>query len=72
MASAQRFASVEAKDLPVTFWLLAAGVLLLVSGFVLEWFGYAVEAGLAGAMALIFIPLAILGHILIWAIGKLE
>lgn len=59
-------------DIPATVWMLASGVGLLIFGWALEWGGYGVEAGLSGALGLVFIAIAILSHLTIWILGKID
>ncbi|WP_207592280.1 hypothetical protein [Halomontanus rarus] len=63
---------VELDDLPGIFWLFILGVAILLFGFALEWMGYAVEAGIAGALSLFFLGVTVLGQLLIWGLGKLD
>lgn len=60
------------EDIPATAWMLATGIGFLIFGWALEWGGYGVEAGLSGALGLIFIVVAVLGHLLIWTLGKID
>lgn len=63
---------VELDDLPGIFWLFVLGVAILLFGFALEWMGYAVEAGIAGALSLFFLGVTVFGQLLIWGLGKLD
>lgn len=63
---------IELEDLPATVWMLVTGVALFVFGLALEWWGYGVEAGLSGTLALIAVSLAVLGHLAIWILGKID
>jgi hypothetical protein len=72
MGSVQPAAGITLEDLPSTVWLLAMGVALVGFGFGLEWWGYGVEAGLSGALGLIFVAIAVLGHLGVWVLGMID
>lgn len=59
-------------DVPAAVWILATGVGLIGSGWALEWGGYGVEAGLSAALGLVFVAIAVLGHLIVWTLGKID
>lgn len=72
MERVQSSSGITLEDLPATIWLLATGFALVIFGFALEWWGYGVEAGLSGALGLILVVIAVLGHLVIWILGKID
>lgn len=72
MENVQPPGEITLEDLPATFWVLVTGIALFVFGLALEWWGYGVESGLSGALALIFVAIAVLSHLLIWVLGRLD
>lgn len=64
--------SFSLEDLPFTVYMLAFGVGFLLVGFVIQFVGDPVNAGIAGAFAAVMIALAAVIHVGIWILGRAD
>ena len=58
------------ESLPKTVLLMFFGLTVLGFGFLLDFFEMGREAGLAGALAVILIGLAVFVHAIYWVLGR--